>query len=70
MKLIEDQRALAQLADNINIESINCPKGKECDVKYKVNPGFFDLLETKTIREMFQGKDLDSIVKTVILAYL
>jgi hypothetical protein len=70
MKLIEDQRALAQLADNINIESIDCPKSGECDVKYKVKPGFFDLIEKRKYKKMFEGMDLDSIVKTVILEYL
>jgi len=61
---------LAQLADNINIESIICPENGECDVKYKVNPGFFDLLEKRKFKKMFEGMDLDSIVKTVILKYL
>lgn len=61
---------MAQLADNINIESINCPENGECDVKYKVNPSFFDLIEKRKFKKMFEGMDLDSIVKTVILEYL
>jgi len=70
MKPTEDPKALAQLADNINIESINCPGDGECDIKYKVSPGFFDLLEKRKFKKMFEGMDLDSIVKTVILKYL
>jgi hypothetical protein len=70
MKQIEDQKVLAQLADNINIESISCPETGDCDVKYKVNSTFFDLLESRKFKKMFEGKDLDSIVKTVILQYL
>ena len=70
MKPIEDPKALAQLADNINIESIDCPGGGECDVKYKVKPGFFDLLEKRKFKKMFEGMDLNSIVKAVILKYL
>lgn len=70
MKPIEDQRALAQLVNNINIQSIDCPENGECDVKYKVSPGFFDLLEKRKFKKMFEGMDLDSIVKTVILQYL
>lgn len=70
MKPIEDPKDLAQLADNINIESINCPGNGECDVKYKVKPGLFDILEKRKFKKMFQGMDLDSIVKTVILKYL
>lgn len=70
MKQIEDPKVLAQLADNINIESIDCPGDGECDIKYKVKPFFFDLLEKRKIKKMFEGMDLDSIVKTVILKYL
>ena len=67
MKQIEDPKVLAQLADKITIKEITMLGNKECDVKYKLKPEFFDLIEKKKFKEIFKDKDLDSIVKTVIL---
>ena len=70
MKQIEDRKDLAPLVDNIQIKEIKFLENNECDLKYKLTPNFFDLLESKKFKKMFEGMDLDSIVKTVILQYL
>lgn len=69
MKQIEDPKDLAPLVDNIQIKEIKFLENNECDLKYKLNPNFFNVLETKKFKKMFEGMDLDSIVKTVILKY-
>ncbi len=67
MKQIEAHKVLAPLADNIQIKEITFLENNECDLKYQLKPIFFDLLESKKFKKMFEGMDLDPIVKTVIL---